>query len=454
MATFALSIDPFSHLLISKILFFKQRFYIPGIRLSRSHGDAKMPSKIVEEQLEPPPDGGFVAWTQAIMGHLVAFNTWGSLTSFGMFQTYYESSLLSSSSPSDIAWIGSFQLFLIFAVGTFSGRALDAGYFRVTYITGCVLFLFGIFMTSLCHTYWQIFLAQALCAGLGSGLMFTPAIGLVSTYFAKKKVFITAFFLTGAGTGGMVFPAIGSRLLYRIGFPWTIRVLGFIMLGTSVLTVAFFRTRLPPRRSGPLVEWGALKEPTYVLYVAGMWFNFVPLYFAFYNIGAFGRNRIGLSYESSVNLLITINGVGIAGRMVVAYIATVYTGPINAIIPAALASALLMYVWASVKDVGGLYAFAVLYGFFSNGVQGLWPGGLASLTENDSEIGTRMGMGFTIASFALLTGPPVGGALVSQDNGRYLHAQMWAGSSLALGSCILTAARGLKIGFWKLRGKV
>lgn len=29
----------------------------------------------------PPPDGGFKAWTQAIMGHLVLANTWGFIQS-------------------------------------------------------------------------------------------------------------------------------------------------------------------------------------------------------------------------------------------------------------------------------------------------------------------------------------------------------------------------------------
>nr|POF17925.1 aspyridones efflux protein apdf [Quercus suber] len=389
----------------------------------------------------PPPDGGVTAWTQAIMGHLVAFNTWGFLASFGTFETFYQSDVLSSSSSSDIAWIGSFQLFLIFAVGSFAGRALDAGHFRMVYVVGCVLLVLGVFMTSLCRSYWQFFLAQALCAGLGSGLMFTPAIGLVATYFSKKKVFILAFFLTGAGTGGMVFPAIVSQLLSRIGFPWTMRVLGFIMLGINVLTIAMFRTRLPPRKSGSLVDWAAFKEPTYVLYIAGMWFNFFALYFAFYYIGTFARNEIGLSYQSSVNLLITVNGVGIVARLLIAYVATEWISPVTAIIPCALVSAILMYSWSAVTSAGGLYAFAVLYGMSSNGVQGLWPGGLSSMILDDNKIGTRMGMGFTIASTALLTGPPVGGALIAKDNGHYLYAQMWAGSSLVLGSCFLAVAR-------------
>ncbi|WPG97552.1 aspyridones efflux protein apdf [Acrodontium crateriforme] len=400
-----------------------------------------------DDDVGPPPNGGTKAWTQAIMGHLVAMNTWGFLTSFGAFQTYYQSTILKTSSPSDIAWIGSFQLFLIFAVGAFAGRALDAGLFRPVYISGCLLLLLGVFMTSLASNYWQIFLSQALCSGLGSGLMFTPSIGLVATYFSTKKVFIMAFYLTGAGTGGMVFPAVVSHLLPRIGFPSTMRVLGYIMLGTSALTISLFRTRLPPRTTGPLVEWGAFKERTYVLYVTGMWFNFFALYFAFFYVGAYGRTIIGLPYKSAINLLITTNGVGILARLIVSLIATKWTGPINAVIPFALISAILLYTWTAVQSTAGLYTFAVLYGFSSNGVQGLWPGGLSSLTADDSKLGARMGMAFTLASVALLTGPPVGGALISLNNGEYLYAQIWAGSCLVVGSCFLIAARVAKTGF-------
>ena len=34
----------------------------------------------------PPPDGGLKAWTQAAMSHLIVVNTWGYITSFGVFQ--------------------------------------------------------------------------------------------------------------------------------------------------------------------------------------------------------------------------------------------------------------------------------------------------------------------------------------------------------------------------------
>jgi len=89
----------------------------------------------------PPPDGGARAWTQAAMLHLTTFSTFGYTTSFGSFQTYYEGSL--GLAPSTISWLGSVQIFLLFFIGTFSGRALDAGLFRPVYIAGSIMQLVG-----------------------------------------------------------------------------------------------------------------------------------------------------------------------------------------------------------------------------------------------------------------------------------------------------------------------
>lgn len=161
---------------------------------------------------------------------------------------------------------------------------------------------------------------------------------------------------------------------------------------------------------------------------------------------------IGLSYDASVNLLIITNGVGIAGRLIPAYLADRYFGPLNTLIPLAFCASILMYCWAAVHDTPGTYTFAVMYGIFSNSVQGLWPSTLSSLTSDLSKTGTRMGMGFTIISFACLTGPPLGGALIG-DGDRYLGAQMWGGSTFLCGALVLVLARFAKTGL-KIREKV
>lgn len=236
----------------------------------------------VEKSSSPPPDGGTKAWSQAFMGHLVLINSWGYLTSFGLFESYYIDTL--HATPSAVSWIGSVQILLIYFVGTFSGRALDAGFYNTVLITGSFLELLGVFMTSISTEYWQIFLAQGICKGLGDGMVFCPVVSLVATYFSKKRALAMACTASGGATGGIIFPLIARQLLYRIGFGWTVRVMGFVILFNTVVAVAMARVRLSPRRLGPLIEWSAFREPSYSLYCVGMFFNCWAVYFAYFYV--------------------------------------------------------------------------------------------------------------------------------------------------------------------------
>ncbi|KAI7700377.1 MFS monocarboxylate transporter-like protein, partial [Hortaea werneckii] len=256
----------------------------------------------------PPPDGGRLAWTQAAMLHLTIFSTFGFTTSFGSFQTYYEGTLDLDSST--ISWLGSLQIFLLFFIGTFSGRAVDAGLFRPVYITGSAMQLLGAFTTSVSTQYWQLVLSQGICLGIANGLHFCPAMSLASTYFLKKRSLVLGIGALGSCTGGVVFPILAQQLIPRIGFPWTVRIIGFIMLATNAVTITFYRTRLPPRRSGPLVEWGAFRELPYVLYCVAAFMFFWGLYFAFFYVGSYARDRLDMPYQDSVNLLLTMVCVG------------------------------------------------------------------------------------------------------------------------------------------------
>lgn len=128
---------------------------------------------------EPLPDRGLQAWTQVLVGHLVLFNAWGFVNSLGFFQAYYIGAL--GHSASDVSWIVSVQIFLHSFIGAFSGRAMDAGYYRQTIVCGSLLQLVGIFTTSVSTTYWQAFLAQGICGGVGDGLVFCPTVALIST---------------------------------------------------------------------------------------------------------------------------------------------------------------------------------------------------------------------------------------------------------------------------------
>ncbi|KAI1105453.1 MFS general substrate transporter [Jackrogersella minutella] len=392
----------------------------------------------------PPPDGGRVAWLACLCGHFAIMNTWGFINSFGVFQTYYVSQL--GRPPADISWIGSIQVFLTFFIGTFTGRITDAGFFRPVLICGTAFMTLGIFTTSAATQYWQLILSQGICMGIGSGCIFCPAISTVSTYFSKKRSLAIGIAACGSVTGGLVFPAMARQLLPTAGFGWAVRAIGFVQLATLSFAIAFMKSRLPPRRSGSIVEWGAFRELEYSFYAAGMFFNFWGVYFAFYYLAAFSRSQVApaLSYTDSLNLLLLLNGIGVLGRLVPNHLAD-RVGPLNMMIPTCLICGVAILAWMAVRTPAQLYGWSSVYGIAAGALQSLFPAGLSSLTTDLRKQGTRMGMVFTIVSFAVLTGNPIAGAIITAMGGKYAGAQGFTGACLIVGMGFLSAARWVRM---------
>ncbi|KAK0713696.1 major facilitator superfamily domain-containing protein, partial [Lasiosphaeria miniovina] len=391
----------------------------------------------------PPPDGGLQAWIAVACTHLVVMNTWGFINSFGVFQAYYVTTL--ARPPSDISWIGSLQVFLLFFIGTITGRLTDTGYFRHVLFLGCAFQAVGIFslasMTA--GSYWQAVLAQGVCMGLGNGFLFCPCVTVMSTYFDKRRSLAIGFAACGSATGGLVFPSMARQLLPAVGFPWTMRAVGFIQVATLAVSFVFLKTRIPPRRAGPIVDWAAFKEMEYTFYALGSFFCFLGIFFAFYYVASFSRDVVGLSYTDGLNLLLVLNGAGVAGRLGPNHLADRF-GPITVFIPTAAVAGVAVLAWMAVDTTPKLYVWAVFYGAAAGGIQSLFPAGLTSLTTDLRKTGVRMGMVFTIASFGALAGPPVAGAILTAGGGRYVGAQAFAGSMLLVGSGFMVAARVAK----------
>ncbi|KAK3936846.1 major facilitator superfamily domain-containing protein [Diplogelasinospora grovesii] len=400
-------------------------------------------SRTSTKSIGPPPDGGLEAWTAVAAAHLIIMNTWGLINSFGVFQTYYATTL-SPHTASDISWIGSIQVFLLFFIGTFTGRLTDAGYFRQVFAAGSMFQVLSIFTMSVASgSYWQLFLAQGVCMGLGNGCLFCPCLATLSTYFSKRRALAIGIAACGSATGGLIFPSMVRQLLPTIGFAWTMRAIGFIQLVTLVISNIFLKPRIQARRTGPLVEWSAFKELEYTFYACGSFFCFLGVYFAFYYLASFSRDIIGVSYVDSLNLLLVLNGVGSFGRLIPNHLADRF-GPINVFVPVAGIAGVCVLCWMAVTNVAGLYVWAAFYGAAAGGIQSLFPAGLSSLTTDMKKMGVRMGMVFTINSFATLTGPPIAGAIITASGGRYVGAQAFAGAVLLVGMGFMMAAKVVK----------
>ncbi|GME28247.1 uncharacterized protein K452DRAFT_234891 [Neofusicoccum parvum] len=383
------------------------------------------------EHLDVKINDGYVAWSQVLVSFLIVVNGFGYFSAFGLFQSHWMTRF--QKSAADISWIGSLSLFLLFFLGTLSGSVMDRGHFRSILVVGCIFQLLGVFASSVVSQYWQLLLSQGIVQGIGNGLLFTPCVALVSTYFEKKRGFALSLAACGAPVGGIVFPVITQQLSPRIGYPWTIRIMGFIILFNVVLILALARPRKMKHSRGPLIDFDAFKAPIYLFFSIGIFFVLWGVYIAYFYTTTFGKEVIGISDASSLTLLMVLNAVGIPGRIVPAYMADRYFGTFNTLLPFVGGASVMLFAWIRVYSTGSFYAFVTIYGICANAVQTLFPSTLSQLNTDMSKMASHVGMVFTVGSIACLTGPPIAGCLIDLGKGSYLYAQLFGGSSVMLG---------------------
>ncbi|KAI1323897.1 MFS general substrate transporter [Xylariaceae sp. FL0255] len=406
--------------------------------------DSGLPDEATEKDEDVPPDGGFAAWCQVVAALLTSTISWGTPTAFGVFELYYVETL--KLPDWEVAWIGSVQFLLTYGMCTFSGRLADAGYIRSTYAFGAFLVILGTFTTSVGTKYWHFFLSQGLAVGFGLGIMFMPPLQVLSSYFKKHRTLAMSGAATGTGIGSVILPAIIQYSIPQVGFGWAVRIFGFVALFCTVTSFFLLKPRLEPRKSGPLVEWNAFKETPYLLYSIGVFLLYLALFFGSFYINSFARNIIRLSTTTSVQLLLIQNGISIPFRPLVGYIANYHIGPMNVYIMTSVLFSIVTFAWVAVHNSSGLYAYAAFLGLTNGVCQGMFLGSLASLTDDSRKMGTRIGMVHTIVAFATLAGPPIAGAIIDTDGGRYLHAQIYAGIVILVASGFFVGARYAKTG--------
>lgn len=366
----------------------------------------------------------------------------GILNTFGVFQTYYETVLLKDSSPSAISWIGSIQAFCLMSIGVFIGPLYDAGYFRSLLYAGTFLVTFGWMMTSISSEYWQVFLAQGICLGLGTSCLSIPSIALVPMYFTPpKRAWAMGAATMGSGLGSTAYPIMFQALLGKIGFGWTVRLLGFISLAFCVFAIVVTRPRyketviatqglVKARSITSIIRDAKLKDRRYLVYVIAVFFNNLAFFEPLYYIESYAIDHGMKGMAVTGYLLAILNGSSIFGRLAPPAIAG-KLGAVNTFIMIYLLSAVSVFYWISATNAAGNIAFAVLYGFFSGGVVAFQPVVLTTITDDLSYLGTRLGALSIMKGIGSLAGPPIAGAIL-QTGGGYLGVQLFTGFAILL----------------------
>ncbi|KIW10373.1 hypothetical protein PV08_11335 [Exophiala spinifera] len=409
--------------------------------------DAKESSVNMEDKSESEAssfDNGIKAWLQVFGAFFLWFNSWGIINAYGAFQTFFEQQLLADTSPSTIAWVGSVQSALLMLVSVVTGPLFDAGYFAMMIPAGTSLLVFGLMMSSISTTYYQIILAQGVCVGIGSGFLFMPAVALLPQYFKRRRSLANGIAASGSSIGGVIYPIMFHKLQEEVGFPWATRVMAFFVLATCCLSIGSMRLRFRLQQTRTLFQMSAFKEPQYVLFCLACFLGFLGSYNFLVYIQPFAIETGVVNDSIGFYLLAVLNAASTFGRVIPNFIAD-YTGILNMLIPSVISSTVLAYCWVAIRPMPGIVTLSALYGFFSGGFASLVPVGVVSISKDADSIGARLGMCFAIESIGLLIGTPIGVAILSKT-GSYLGLQLFCGSCLALSALIFVIIRFLESG--------
>ncbi|PVF99945.1 MFS general substrate transporter [Serendipita vermifera] len=394
---------------------------------------------------EPPKkevEGEWRGWLTVLGAWCNVFATFGMISSFGVFQDFYARVYLTNYTPSQIGWIGSFQVFLMFFCGIPAGILFDAGYFWPMITSAAFIYNLSHFLLSTVppQNLGRIFAAQGFGAGLGLGFSFLPAMSLTARHFNKKRAWAMGIAVSGSSIGGMVFPVMLNKLIVKHGFAYAVRAAAG--LTTAMMAISLLLMRMPKNLAKPegpkpsIAEF--FKDIKYALALLGVFIGAFGIFFPLFYIQLYAALH-HVNLDLAFYTVTILNGASTFGRLVPNLLADSY-GSMNLWVLACAASALLIFCMFAITAASAIIVFCILYGFFSGAVFSLVGPLFASMARNPQEVGARMGLGYGLMAFSFLGTSPISGALLT-DEYHWNRAIIFAGVMVAAGSGPLLISR-------------
>lgn len=240
----------------------------------------------------------------------------------------------------------------------------------------------GYLLMSRLEALWQLYLSFGLILGIGMGGGFVPLMTTVVRWFVLRRGMMTGIVTAGIGIGALIGPPIANGLISTYGWRLSYTILGIIVLAVIVLSAQLLR-RDPsqlgqvaygenqsnqkgsnPGNGGLSLREAARTRPFWVLFAMIFCFGF-GVFSIMVHIAAHAT-ELGISPANAANILATIGGVSIIGKVLFGRAADIIGSRKVFLIGFSLMAAALFWL-VPAKMAWMLYAFAVFFGFAYGG---------------------------------------------------------------------------------------
>lgn len=211
----------------------------------------------------------------------------------------------------------------------------------------------------------------------------------------------------GAPTGGIIYTLAFAQLISRMSFGWTVRIMGFIMLGIYCLAfplVLWGAKNMGDLSSGTsrkLFDRTAFKNLPFWCYSTSTFLIFCGYMIPFIFVPSYGQSALGLSRSTSLYISVIMQATSVVGRLMAGYTAS----KIGVLIPwttCVVVSGALCLAWYGARNEFTFIAIAALYGCFSGALIPLPPSLFPVVCPDLTVFGARLGMAQGINSLGTL----------------------------------------------------
>lgn len=429
----------------------------------RIGSDDKNYDAFAHEDQDSFPDGGLQAWIVVIGSCLGLMTVFGVMDTMSSIQLYIIKHQLSDVKISSVSWVFSLYMFTNLSMGVIAGPIFDIYGIKGILFFGIILNCGGLYAVAFSTKLWHFVLSFGICTGIGSGLMLTPLVGVVSHWFLKKRGWANGVSECGSASG-VFFPIMLRSLYPSIGYTKAMVILASICVFLGIISLLMVKDRcnvlnadslhIPKRERlidayKHMVNFKNFKEKGYLFLVIAMFFNEFSIILAITYVSSYGTVR-GLT-DSTTYLVVTVmNAFGILGKIIPTLLSD-YIGRFNVMILIAITMIISLFaIWLPYYNLVGFYIFAGVYGFAFGAAYALTPVVIAQISHT-KEFGSRYATAYFIVAFGNLISMPIGSQFINKETiTNYNHMIIFAGSTMIVATIFFIVSRIL-VGGWKIK---
>lgn len=301
--------------------------------------------------------------------------------------------------------------------------------------------------------------------------------GCVAHWFMRRRAFASGIAWIGSSFGGIIIPLMIQSLLPQVGWGWSIRIVGFVLLVLCTISVAFCRSRVPPRKGEKTTWRDTLPDPrifmdgtgAMALTTAGVVLMDLAYFIPITYIPSYYIDRQGLSHQDTLTgsaafayqLLAILNAASSVGRYVAGDLADRFGRYNTMIVCLFLCVISVVCFWLPdivVPSLGNdalLVVFILLFGFLSGSNVSLTPICLGQLCKT-YDYGRYYASCYTVVAFGVLASIPIAGSLLdaveATSKERYWATALFAGLCY-VGSFLCLLSVRIRVKGWSWRVK-